>query len=79
MPRTTSDPKRRRGTKNLRIGRSQRDSQLLDEEVDESKNKTVWDIYTEYSRKVDQERIRDWNDTLNTLLVFVGLFCLTTC
>lgn len=35
---------------------------------------TGWDIYNTVNGKVDQEKIKEWNDTLNSLLVFVRPF-----
>jgi hypothetical protein len=33
---------------------------------------TVWEIYNYEAAKVDKEMIKDWNDSLNTLLIFVS-------
>lgn len=32
---------------------------------------TAWEIYNNRALKVDKELIKDWNDSLNTLLIFV--------
>jgi hypothetical protein len=34
---------------------------------------TAWDIYNYHAGRVESEVVKDWNDTLNTLLVFVSL------
>jgi hypothetical protein len=33
---------------------------------------TAWDIYNYHAGRVESEVVKDWNDTLNTLLVFVS-------
>lgn len=38
------------------------------------KPETGWDIYNNINGKADQELIKEWNDTLNSLLVFVRRF-----
>lgn len=35
---------------------------------------TAWEIYNKRSLIVDRELIKDWNDGLNTLLIFVRIF-----
>jgi hypothetical protein len=35
---------------------------------------TAWDIYKYHASRVESEVIKDWNGTLNTLLIFVSLF-----
>jgi hypothetical protein len=32
---------------------------------------TVWDVYNNEARKVDNEMVNDWRESLNSLLVFV--------
>lgn len=32
---------------------------------------TAWDIYNHQAGMIERERVKDWNDTLNTLLIFV--------
>lgn len=32
---------------------------------------SVWEIYSHEAENTDRERIKDWNDSLNTLLIFV--------
>lgn len=39
--------------------------------IDPMSDATVWDIFDNHARKVEREHIKDWNDTLGTLLVFV--------
>lgn len=38
---------------------------------------TAWEVYNKRALIVDRELIKDWNDTLNTLLIFVRI-CLIT-
>jgi hypothetical protein len=33
---------------------------------------SIWEIYNNEAEIVDRERIKDWNDSLNTLLIFVS-------
>jgi len=35
--------------------------------------KSVWDIYNNLADVRDSELIKDWNDTLNFLLIFVSI------
>ncbi|KIM27204.1 hypothetical protein M408DRAFT_71641, partial [Serendipita vermifera MAFF 305830] len=35
---------------------------------------TAWDIYNNESKKVDRELVKDWTDSLNSLLVFAAIF-----
>jgi hypothetical protein len=37
------------------------------------KKSTVWDIYNNEAREVDNELVKDWTASLNLLLVFVSL------
>jgi hypothetical protein len=34
---------------------------------------TAWEIYNHKASEVDRELIKDWNDNLNTLLIFVSI------
>jgi hypothetical protein len=34
--------------------------------------KTAWEIYNKRAAEVDKEMVKDWNDSLNTLLIFVS-------
>ena len=31
----------------------------------------IWRVYNKRSKELDDEMLREWNDTLNTLLIFV--------
>ncbi|PVF95192.1 hypothetical protein CPB86DRAFT_764425, partial [Serendipita vermifera] len=53
-----------------RIKRPQRPGEPL--VVDE--NATVWEIYNHKAGDVDREFIKDWNDSLYTLLIFAALY-----
>jgi hypothetical protein len=33
---------------------------------------TTWELYNHKAGQIDRELIKDWNDSLNTLLIFVG-------
>ncbi|PVF96426.1 hypothetical protein CPB86DRAFT_874976 [Serendipita vermifera] len=35
---------------------------------------TAWEIYNHKASEVDREMIKDWNDNLNTLLIFTALY-----
>jgi hypothetical protein len=37
------------------------------------KESTVWDVYNNEARKVDNELVKDWTASLNFLLLFVSL------
>ncbi|KIM31831.1 hypothetical protein M408DRAFT_21040 [Serendipita vermifera MAFF 305830] len=38
------------------------------------KKKTVWDVYNHEAKRVDHELIKDWRESLNSLLVFTAIF-----
>ncbi|KIM25644.1 hypothetical protein M408DRAFT_73944, partial [Serendipita vermifera MAFF 305830] len=40
--------------------------------VDE--NTTAWEIYNDRASTYDREMIKDWNESLNTLLIFAALY-----
>ncbi|CAG7848779.1 SubName: Full=Uncharacterized protein {ECO:0000313/EMBL:CCA71748.1} [Serendipita indica DSM 11827] len=42
--------------------------------MDSNADKTVWHTYNERADIVDRELIKDWNDSLNTLLIFGALY-----
>lgn len=35
---------------------------------------TAWEIYNDRAFAIDKELIKDWNDSLNTLLIFVSSY-----
>ncbi|PVG03047.1 hypothetical protein CPB86DRAFT_750146 [Serendipita vermifera] len=35
---------------------------------------TAWEIYNSKAAQIDRERVKDWNDSLNTLLIFAALY-----
>jgi hypothetical protein len=37
-----------------------------------TKEHTVWDVYNNEARKVDIELVKDWKESLNSLLLFVS-------
>jgi hypothetical protein len=37
-----------------------------------TKDTTAWEIYNHRASEIDREMIKDWNDSLNTLLIFVS-------
>jgi hypothetical protein len=65
------------------FGRS-RHSNKPGEPLAVTKETTAWEIYNHKASGIDKEMIKDWNDSLNTLLIFVsstGAFkgCHLTC
>ena len=38
-----------------------------------TKEYSAWDVYNNEARKVDTELVNDWRDSLNSLLLFVGI------
>ena len=36
------------------------------------KENTVWDVYNNEARKVDHELVKDWRESLHSLLLFVS-------
>lgn len=40
---------------------------------------TAWEIYNRRAAAVDKEMIKHWNDSLNTLLIFVSGLCYSHC
>jgi hypothetical protein len=38
---------------------------------------TAWEIYNHKASEIDREMTKDWNDSLNTLLIFVSQAQLT--
>jgi hypothetical protein len=64
MEEETKPPLRRFG-----LGR---DARKPSEPLNMTENTTVWEIYNYESGKIDREMIKDWNDSLNTLLIFVS-------
>jgi hypothetical protein len=49
-----------------------KDTRKPGEPLKMTENTTVWEIYNHKAAEVDREMIKDWNDSLNTLLIFVG-------
>ncbi|KIM26694.1 hypothetical protein M408DRAFT_72415, partial [Serendipita vermifera MAFF 305830] len=39
-----------------------------------SREYTAWDVYNNEARKVDIEFVKDWKDSLNSLLLFAAIF-----
>jgi hypothetical protein len=37
-----------------------------------SKEHTAWDVYNKEAKKVDIELVKDWKESLNSLLLFVS-------
>ena len=40
--------------------------------TEKAKETSAWDIYNTEAKKVDDELVKDWTDSLNSLLVFVS-------
>ncbi len=56
-----------------KLGIPVRERELPPTAVDEhGADKNAWEIYNERAEIVDKELIRDWNESLNTLLIFVS-------
>jgi hypothetical protein len=49
-----------------------REARKPGEPLNVTENTTVWEIYNHKAAEVDREMIKDWNDSLNTLLIFVS-------
>jgi hypothetical protein len=43
------------------------------ESLEVNSDTSVWEIYNYHAEKVESEVVKDWSDSLNTLLVFVSL------
>ncbi|CCA71756.1 hypothetical protein PIIN_05691 [Serendipita indica DSM 11827] len=56
------------------MGIPQRHRELPPTAIDGGAEKTAWEIYNERANIVDRELIRDWNESLNTLLIFAALY-----
>jgi hypothetical protein len=39
-----------------------------------NKEHTAWDVYNKEAKKVDIELVKDWKESLNSLLLFVSWF-----
>ena len=42
------------------------------EPLDADENTTAWEVYNSRALMIDRELVKDWNDSLNTLLIFVS-------
>ncbi|QRW14346.1 hypothetical protein RhiLY_13345 [Ceratobasidium sp. AG-Ba] len=49
---------------------------VVGEELDE--NAQIWDIYVEETDRSDKELVKEWNDSLDVLLIFAALFSAIT-
>jgi hypothetical protein len=49
-----------------------REARKSGEPLNVTENTTVWEIYNHKATKADREMIKDWNDSLNTLIIFVS-------
>lgn len=56
---------------NLFSSLGQRRRTAHDDSLFVNEDTTAWELYNAKANEVDQELIRDWNDSLNTLLIFV--------
>jgi hypothetical protein len=57
-----------------RTNRAQ-DWDTFEKRADEPKidaKSSVWEVYNRSATKIDRELMKDWNDILNTLLIFVS-------
>jgi Family of unknown function (DUF6535) len=62
-------------TTNAAMGEARMDEERISGMVKES---TVWDVYNNEARKVDNELVKDWMASLNFLLVFVSPLHIST-
>jgi hypothetical protein len=49
-----------------------RDSRKPGDPLVVTNDTTAWEIYNHKALEIDKEMIKDWNDSLNTLLIFVS-------
>ncbi|PVG00277.1 hypothetical protein CPB86DRAFT_813317 [Serendipita vermifera] len=49
-------------------GHTQQESLPVDKEI------SAWELYNKKASNIDKEDIREWNDSLNTLLIFAALY-----
>jgi hypothetical protein len=64
-------PSKRKSSRILGIPRDGGDK--APESLEVNSDTSVWEIYNYHVGKVESEDVKDWSDTLNTLLVFVSL------
>ncbi|PVG04002.1 hypothetical protein CPB86DRAFT_810513 [Serendipita vermifera] len=68
------DPIERNGTKFARLFGLAKEPKRLRDPLVLTEETTAWDIYNHRAAEVDREQIKDWNDSLNTLLIFAALY-----
>ncbi|PVF97763.1 hypothetical protein CPB86DRAFT_873943 [Serendipita vermifera] len=71
MPPETTEETRNQSAKLFGLGREPKrpgDPLVVTDET------TAWEIYNHKASEVDGEMIKDWNDSLNTLLIFTALY-----
>jgi hypothetical protein len=74
-PSVRSRPRSRRATLAEKFTRSdkRRDPRYMAPFIEEvTPQSTAWELYNHKAEIKDWDLIRDWNDTLNTLLIFVS-------
>jgi hypothetical protein len=65
MEMNTKVPTKLFGLIGRKIRRAGKDPLVVTEET------TAWEIYNDRADEIDRELVKDWNDSLHTLLIFV--------
>jgi hypothetical protein len=65
MEMNTKVPTKLFGLIGRKIKRAGKDPLVVTEET------TAWEIYNDRADEIDRELVKDWNDSLHTLLIFV--------
>ncbi|PVG03048.1 hypothetical protein CPB86DRAFT_724598 [Serendipita vermifera] len=71
MPTNTTERNKDPATKLFKAGREAKRSKEPQVATGE---KTAWEFYNHKASEIDKEMINDWNDSLNTLLIFTALY-----
>ncbi|PVG03070.1 hypothetical protein CPB86DRAFT_493291 [Serendipita vermifera] len=71
MPPDTTEKNVNHSTKLFGLGR---EGKRPGDPLVVTENTTAWEIYNHKAAEVDRELIKDWNDSLNTLLIFTALY-----
>ncbi|PVF92402.1 hypothetical protein CPB86DRAFT_877904 [Serendipita vermifera] len=71
MPPDTTDNNINRSEKLFGLGRELKRS---GDPLVVTDKTTAWEVYNHKASEVDREMIKDWNDSLNTLLIFTALY-----
>jgi hypothetical protein len=69
-----SDPMETKTSSPTKLFGLRKESRQADGPFAVTEEATAWEIYNHKVSKIDRELIKDWNDSLNTLLIFVRCF-----